>query len=129
MLRMGFFDLRSTAGRFRFFAVLEAISWLGLIIGMAFKWIPYFLTDVYGNEIGVKIFGPVHGGIFMLFVLTALLAAREFGWDLRTTALALASSIPPFATIAFEIWAVRTGKLGGSGVATRPEAEKTAAAG
>lgn len=104
--RMGYFDLRSVVGRFRFFAVLEALSWLGLLTGMAFKYIP----DP-GNEIGVKIFGPIHGGIFVLFVLSALLAARELGWNLVTTALALLSSIPPFCTVVFEVWAARTGKL------------------
>ncbi|MGN2641324.1 DUF3817 domain-containing protein [Nocardia takedensis] len=103
---MGYFDLRSVVGRFRFFAVLEALSWLGLLTGMAFKYIP----DP-GNEIGVKIFGPIHGGIFVLFVLSALLAARELGWNLVTTALALLSSIPPFCTVVFEVWAARTGKL------------------
>ncbi|WP_054811230.1 DUF3817 domain-containing protein [Nocardia arizonensis] len=103
---MGFFDLRGVAGRFRFFAVLEALSWLGLLTGMAFKYIP----DP-GNEIGVKVFGPIHGAIFILFVLTALLAARELNWNWKTTLLALASSIPPFFTVVFEIWAVRTGKL------------------
>ncbi|TDP28974.1 integral membrane protein [Nocardia ignorata] len=105
--RMGFFDLRSVASRFRFFAVLEAISWVGLLLGMAFKYLPE-----EGNEIGVKIFGPVHGGIFVLFVLTALLTARELNWNWKTTVLALASSIPPLFTVIFEAWAVRTGKLG-----------------
>ncbi|MEV0294579.1 DUF3817 domain-containing protein [Nocardia sp. NPDC050710] len=107
MVRMGFFDLRSVAGRFRFFAVLEALSWLGLLVGMGFKYLP----DP-GNEVGVKIFGPVHGTIFILFVLTALLAARELNWTWKTTVLALLSSIPPFFTVIFEVWAVRTGKLG-----------------
>ncbi|MEU2257957.1 DUF3817 domain-containing protein [Nocardia xishanensis] len=104
---MGFFDLRSVAGRFRFFAVLEALSWLGLLVGMAFKYLP----DP-GNEVGVKIFGPVHGAIFVLFVLTSLLAARELNWNWKTLVLALLSSIPPFFTVIFEVWAVRTGKLG-----------------
>ncbi|MFE6926179.1 DUF3817 domain-containing protein [Nocardia sp. NPDC057663] len=104
---MGFFDLRSTASRFRFFAVLEALSWIGLLTGMAFKYIP-----AESNEIGVKIFGPVHGGIFVLFVITALLAARELNWSWKTTVLALASSIPPLATVIFEVWVVRTGQLG-----------------
>lgn len=107
MAGMGFFDLRSTASRFRFFAVLEALSWVGLLTGMAFKYLP-----AEGNEIGVKIFGPVHGAIFVLFVITALLAARELEWSWKTTVLALASSIPPLATVIFEIWAVRTGQLG-----------------
>ncbi|WP_280344841.1 DUF3817 domain-containing protein [Nocardia neocaledoniensis] len=107
MAGMGFFDLRTTASRFRFFAVLEALSWIGLLTGMAFKYLP-----AEGNEIGVKIFGPVHGGIFVLFVITALLTARELNWSWKTTVLALASSIPPLFTVIFEVWAVRTGQLG-----------------
>ncbi|MGI5221132.1 DUF3817 domain-containing protein [Nocardia sp. CA-290969] len=119
---MNFLGLGTTAGRFRFFAVLEAISWLGLLIGMAFKYLP-----AEGNEIGVKIFGPVHGTIFILFVLVALLASREFEWNWKTTVLALLSSIPPFFTVLFEVWAVRTGKFPAAGV-SGTESPKTLAA-
>ncbi|MEU8901022.1 DUF3817 domain-containing protein [Nocardia sp. NPDC048505] len=113
-----FFDLSTTAKRFRFIAVLEAISWLGLLIGMAFKYLPE-----NGNEIGVKIFGPVHGAIFVLFLLISLLAARELGWNAKTTLLALVSSIPPFCTVLFEVWAVRAGKLGELSAAAGTPAE------
>src|SRR5690606_1620203 len=92
---MASFDPRTVAGRFRLFAVLEAVSWAGLLIGMAFKYLP-----AEGNEIGVKIFGPAHGAVFVLFVLAALLTAREFEWNWKTTVLALLSSIPPFCTVA-----------------------------
>ncbi|MBF6247082.1 hypothetical protein IU471_26410, partial [Nocardia elegans] len=37
--------------------------------------------------------------------------ARELNWNWKTTVLALLSSIPPFFTVVFEVWAVRTGKL------------------
>ncbi|WP_216917932.1 DUF3817 domain-containing protein [Nocardia noduli] len=112
MVAMDFIDLRSTAGRFRFFAVLEALSWLGLLIGMAFKYPERIGFSGPGNEIGVKIFGPIHGAVFVLFLLAALLAARELKWNWLTTILALLSSIPPFFTVVFEVWAVRTGRLG-----------------
>ncbi|NKY58572.1 DUF3817 domain-containing protein [Nocardia flavorosea] len=122
MVRMNFLGLRTTAGRFRFFAVLEALSWLGLLTGMAFKYLPE-----EGNEIGVKIFGPVHGGVFVLFVLIALVTAREFEWNWKTTVLALLSSIPPFFTVLFEVWAVRTGKFDQQS-ASGTESPKTLAA-
>nr|WP_033245877.1 DUF3817 domain-containing protein [Nocardia carnea] len=122
MVRMNFLGLRTTAGRFRFFAVLEALSWLGLLTGMAFKYLPE-----EGNEIGVKIFGPVHGGVFVLFVLIALVTAREFEWNWKTTVLALLSSIPPFFTVLFEVWAVRTGKFDQQ-AASGTESAKTLAA-
>ncbi|WP_194819565.1 DUF3817 domain-containing protein [Nocardia sp. XZ_19_385] len=112
MLAMGnIFDLSTVAKRFRFIAVLEAISWVGLLTGMAFKYSWLGLPDP-GNEVGVKIFGPVHGIIFVLFLVTALLAARELKWNWKTTLLALASSIPPLFTVIFEVWAQRTGQLG-----------------
>ena len=101
-----FFDLGTTAKRFRFVAWLEAFTWAGLLIGMAFKYLP-----AEGNEIGVKIFGPIHGAVFVLFVLVALVTARALRWNLWTTALALLSSIPPFGTVVFEVWAARTGRL------------------
>ena len=100
------FDLSTTAKRFRFVAVLEALTWLGLLIGMAFKYIP---SD--GNEIGVKIFGPIHGGVFVLFIVVAVLTAVKLRWDVLTALLAVVSSVPPFGTVVFEMWAVRTGRL------------------
>ncbi|QIS09428.1 DUF3817 domain-containing protein [Nocardia arthritidis] len=107
MVPMGnFFDLSTVAKRFRFIAVLEAISWVFLIVGMVFKRLPEPVTWP------VKVFGMTHGIIFILFVLTAVLAARELAWTWKTTVLALLSSIPPFCTVLFEVWAVRNGKLG-----------------
>jgi integral membrane protein len=64
------------------------------------------------TELGVKIFGPVHGGIFIAYVLVTLVARTTFGWSLRTTCWALASSIPPFCTAVFEVVADRKGLLG-----------------
>ncbi|MEV6609117.1 DUF3817 domain-containing protein [Kutzneria sp. NPDC051319] len=98
------------SGRFRAVAVAEAISWAGLLIGMFFKY-------VMGNEIGVHIFGPVHGVVFIAYVVLSLLARRALNWDNRTTALALIASIPPFGSVVFERWAARTGRLAQRAVA------------
>ncbi|WP_454198007.1 DUF3817 domain-containing protein [Nocardia sp. Marseille-Q1738] len=100
------FDLSTVAKRFRAIAVLEAISWVLLIIGMVFKRIPEPVMWP------VKVFGMTHGIVFILFVITAIVAARELGWNAKTTVLALVSSIPPFCTVLFEVWAVRSGQLG-----------------
>ncbi|MFI9403085.1 DUF3817 domain-containing protein [Nocardia sp. NPDC052316] len=107
MVRMGnVFDLSTVAKRFRFIAVLEAISWVFLIVGMVFKRLPEPVLWP------VKVFGMTHGIIFVLFVILAIVTARELGWNAKTTVLALLSSLPPFFTVLFEIWAVRSGKLG-----------------
>ncbi|MET3961725.1 integral membrane protein [Marmoricola sp. OAE513] len=91
---------------FRVIAFAEACSWLGLLIGMYVKYVPET------TEVGVKIFGPIHGGIFLAYVLITLTAWRVFGWSFRVGALALVASIPPFATALFEVLADRAGLLG-----------------
>ncbi|WP_207890857.1 DUF3817 domain-containing protein [Rhodococcus sp. Eu-32] len=117
---LNFFDLSTTAKRFRFVAVLEAFTWLGLLIGMAFKYIP---AD--GNEIGVKIFGPIHGAVFVIYVLIAIVTAVKLKWNVVTTLLALVASIPPFGTVVFEVWAARTGRLAES-ITSQPAISKGA---
>lgn len=98
--------LHSPTGRFRLLALAEALSWTGLLIGMFFKYV------AVGNDIGVKIFGPIHGAIFVAYLLVCLLVRSRLRWDGRTTFLALLASIPPFGTIVFERWALRTDRLG-----------------
>ena len=98
-------NLRTVATAFRIVAVAEACSWLGLLIGMFVKYVPET------TELGVKIFGPIHGGIFVAYVLVALVAARVLRWNAGTTLLALAASVPPLATLWFDRWATRTGRL------------------
>lgn len=90
---------------FRVAATAEAISWAGLLTGMYFK----YLTDA--GDLGVRIFGPLHGGIFLGYVLLTFLVARAAEWRPRTTLVGLACSVPPFATLAFEVWAQRGGHL------------------
>ncbi len=96
---------------FRTVAIAEAISWAGLLIAMFFKWV--VAADPHtGAEGGVPIMGPIHGGIFIAYVIMCLVARRSFGWSNKTTLPALAASIPPFFTYVFEVVADRRGLLG-----------------
>lgn len=99
-------DLRTTAGRFRAIALLEALSWVGLLTGMYFKYVPE-----PGNEIGVKIFGMIHGIFFLIYLLLGFLAGREYRWKPVTWLLALFAGVLPLCSVIFVIWADRTGKL------------------
>lgn len=90
---------------FRIVAIGEALSWAALLTGMYFKWI------AQTTEVGVNIAGPIHGAMFMLYLLVALIAARTFQWSVGLTLGALAAGIPPFFTIPFEMWASRKGHL------------------
>lgn len=82
-------------------AIAEAVSWLGLLSGMYVKYLGS------GDEIGVKIFGPVHGVLFIGYVALVLLLAREHVWSKRKILIGLACSIPPLASVVFERWVDR----------------------
>ncbi|MFB1297840.1 DUF3817 domain-containing protein [Mycobacterium sp. pW049] len=101
------YDLRTAAGWFRLIAFAEAVSWAGLLIGMYFKYLGTPQT-----EIGVKVFGPIHGGIFMAFVVAALVVGIKLRWRIGTWLLALLGSIVPLGSVIFLIWADRTGRMG-----------------
>ena len=94
------FDLRSAVGWFRLVALAEAVSWVGLLIGMYFKYLGSPRT-----EIGVKVFGMAHGLIFIAFVMLGLLARIAFKWAAGTWLLALLASIVPLCSVIFLIWA------------------------
>jgi len=86
---------------FRIVAIIEALTWLGL----------YFKYLAASGDAGVKIFGPIHGAVFVGYVLLAVLCARIQRWSFWTTVFALGSSVPPFCTVWFEVWANRSGQF------------------
>ena len=77
-------------------AIAETCSWAGLLAGMYVKYLGS------GNEIGVQIFGPVHGALVIAYVGAVLLLARNADWSLRKTGVGLLCGIPPLASIWFE---------------------------
>ena len=101
------FDLRSAAGWFRLIALAEAVSWVGLLVGMYFKYLGTPRT-----EIGVKVVGMTHGLIFIAFVVAGLLVGIAFKWPAGTWLLALLASIVPLCSVIFLIWTDRTGRMG-----------------
>lgn len=112
------YDLRSAAGWFRIVAIAEALSWAGLLVGMYFKYLAGSPT-----EVGVKIFGPIHGGVFMAFVVAAVVVGIQRKWNVITWALALLGSIVPLGSVIFVIWADKLGRI--DGVASRTVATGT----
>jgi integral membrane protein len=95
---------------FRAVAVAEAVSWLGLLVAMFFKWVVQ--DDPHaGVEGGVPVMGPIHGAIFVGYVAMCFVARSRFAWSARTTLVALVAAVPPFATAVFEAVADRRGLL------------------
>jgi integral membrane protein len=90
---------------FRIVATAEAFSWAGLLTGMFVKYV------VDAGEQGVQVFGPIHGTVFLAYLVVTLLTWHQQRWSLPVAAVALAASVPPFCTLLFELWADRTGRL------------------
>ncbi|NYI99150.1 integral membrane protein [Streptomonospora nanhaiensis] len=96
---------RVAAVAFRVVAIIEALTWIGLLAGMYVKYLGS------RSEAGVEFFGPVHGGAFIVYVAVTLAAAVHLRWNVWSTLLALAASVPPLATLAADWWLHRTGRL------------------
>ena len=79
--------------RLRIIAFLEGISLLALV-GVAVP-VKYILGDPYW----VRIIGPVHGLLFLLFVVNTLSVGVEHSWKFRTTTWkVLLACVVPFGT-------------------------------
>lgn len=90
---------------FKITAFAEAVSWIGLLIGMFFKWV------VQSGDFGVRLFGPIHGTVFILYVVSLIWVSVSHKWTTKESLLGLVSSIPPLMTVWFERRAERRGAL------------------
>jgi integral membrane protein len=90
---------------FRRVAIAEAITWALLLTGMFLK----YVTDT--TELGVRVFGMVHGVVFIAYCLTTVLVAIDQRWSRGRLLLGLAASVPPFVTVLFDRYAERRGAL------------------
>lgn len=97
--------LSSAGEAFRVIAIAEAVSWLGLLAGMFVKYV------LESGEAGVQIFGRIHGGVVLVYVVVTLVTARRHRWSPTQIVVGLLASIPPLATVVFERWAHRQGLL------------------
>ena len=86
-------------------ATVEALTWAGLLVGVVLKRV----LDV--TEVGVQVFGPLHGAAFLAYCGAAVLTWRARRWSVGMGSLALLASIPPFGTVVFHRWAERTDRL------------------
>ena len=80
-------------GRLRILGFLEGVSLLILI----FVAVP--LKYYFGNPTLSKTLGPIHGAIFLLFLLNTLSVGIEQNWKFKTTTWkVLAACFIPFGT-------------------------------
>lgn len=91
---------------FRTVAIAEAITWTGLLFGMFLKYGPA------ENETGVRIFGMLHGIVFVAYVVTTVVVWVDRRWSMGRGLIALVAAVPPLATLPLEWFAIRKDWLG-----------------
>ncbi len=91
---------------FRRVAVAEAVTWALLLVGMVLK----YVTET--TDLGVRVFGMLHGVVFIAYCLTTVVVAVDQRWSVGRTLLGLAASIPPFCTVLFDVLVERRGAFG-----------------
>lgn len=82
---------------FRIIALAEATSFIALLVATYVK-----RTD--GGEVGVSVLGPIHGALFIAYVLVALSLRDRAGWSPRTTLLILLGAVVPFGGYVVDQW-------------------------
>lgn len=73
----------------RYIALAEATSFIALLIASVIK-------RTGGGELGVQILGPIHGALFITYVVVAFNIRHDMGWSGRTTFWVLVGAVVPF---------------------------------
>lgn len=91
---------RMNAEKFRYVALAEAASFLTLLVCTAVK---------YGMDqpLGVKVMGPIHGFLFIVYVFAALMVAIGDKWSVWETLGVLVGAVVPFGGFAVDRWLTR----------------------
>jgi len=92
---------------YRRLALAEVVTWALLLLGMVLKYV------TRTTELGVKVFGLVHGVVFIAFCLVTVLLWVNQRWTARDGLLGVLSAVPPFLTVWWERRLERRGLLDG----------------
>jgi integral membrane protein len=91
---------------FRLLAIAEAITWTILITAL-------IMRATLGLDWAVLVGGSIHGFVFLAYAFVALLVGVNQRWPIGLIALGVLFAIVPYATIPFELWLIRRGRLEG----------------
>ncbi len=102
----------SPAGRlFAIAAFAEGLTWAGLLVGMLLKYGTQ-TTGIPPSDLGVWLFGRLHGAAFLFYVVVTLVSAVRLRWPWWAWLLALLAAVPPLVTVPLEMWFRRVDLLG-----------------
>lgn len=85
---------------FRYVALAEATTFLALLIASLVK-------NTGGSETGVQILGPIHGLLFIAYVVLAWQLREEAGWTGKQTFWILVGAVLPFGGYVVDWWLLR----------------------
>lgn len=85
---------------FRITALAEATSFLALLVATYVKY-------AHDEPAGVQVLGPLHGLLFIGYVVLALNLAPRAGWTARTTLWVLVGAVLPFGGFVVDRWLAR----------------------
>ena len=78
-------------------ALAEATSFLALLVASVVK-------RSGGGETGVEILGPIHGGLFLAYLIVALNLRAQLGWSGRTLFWVILGAVLPFGGYVVDHW-------------------------
>lgn len=87
---------------FRLAAFAEAFGWTLLITGILSK-----RYVVHGNNIPVLIAGQIHGTLFLIYLVAAVILYSSLHWTRWRALIAVLASVPPYGSLIFELWSSR----------------------
>jgi integral membrane protein len=93
-----------TLRNFRYIALLEATTFLLLLMAS-------YLKHVNDQPLGVEILGPIHGILFIAYVVLALNLREQQEWSGRTTLLILLGAVLPFGGYVVDRWLDRNARI------------------
>jgi integral membrane protein len=82
---------------FKYVALIEATTFLLLLIAS-------YIKRADDQALGVEILGPIHGLLFIAYVVLALGVREYAGWNGKQTALILLGAVLPFGGYVVDAW-------------------------
>lgn len=91
----------------RITSIIEACTWAFLLVAMLFK---YVINPDAGSVL-VPFAGAAHGTAFLAYLFFGLVVGASARWSFGLMLVGGLASVPPFATLLFDWWVERSGRL------------------
>ena len=86
-----------TLRNFKLVALIEATTFLLLLVAS-------YVKRANDQPLGVEILGPIHGLLFIAYVVMALAIRESAGWSGKQTGLILLGAVRPFGGYVVDRW-------------------------